>query len=293
MTDEQTPAEAPVREAVEPAPAHWSKLAPAGGAMLSFSEYGEAIGDASGVLRNNLAAAGLEAAVPTCPGWNVRDLLVHTGLAQRWCTAVLTDGVARPDEKSLLADLGDYPDPLDWLDDGVVELLNALVRADPEGDYFFFLKNASASKREAWARRQCHEATIHAVDAMAARLGAAPSATHVWFSARLAVDGIDELLRGFVPKRSSPLRAEAARTLAVRVSEAEEVAVPGGGWTVTFGPEGATCEYGVEADADATITGSAVGVYLGLWNRGQEYEVIGDQSVAQTFSHLMKVEWSG
>ncbi len=282
-----------MREAGEPAPAHWSKLAPAGGAMLSFSEYGEAIGDASGVLRNNLAAAGLEAAVPTCPGWNVRDLLVHMGLAQRWCTAVLTDGVARPDEKALLADLGDYADPLDWLDDGVVELLNALVRADADGDYFFFLKNASASKREAWARRQCHEATIHAVDAMAARLGAAPAASQVWFTARLAVDGIDELLRGFVPKRSSPLRAESTRTLAVRVDDAGGASLPGDGWTVTFGPEGAACEYGAAPDADATITGSAVAVYLGLWNRGQEYEVVGDESVVQTFSQLMKVEWSG
>lgn len=276
-------------EQPETAPRHWSKLAPGAGGLLAFAEYGEGIGDAVSVIRNNIAAAGLSAPVPTCPGWTAHDLLVHVGVAQRWCAAVLTDGVQRPDEKALAAGLRDFADPLDWLDEGTVDMLNALVRAPADGDFFFFLKNASPNKREAWARRQCHEATIHGIDAMAARLGSVPSAAQAWFKAPLAVDGIDELLRGFVPRRSSPLRSGVARTLAVQVSDAE---APAGGWTVTFGPDGASCEYGVSPDADATITGSAVAVYLGLWNRGRDYEVHGDPSVAQTFSELMKVQWS-
>ena len=294
MTEETAHTQAPHPEAGEPAPGHWSKLAAQAEvpSMLSFSEYGEGIGNASSVTRNNIAVAGLDAAVPTCPGWTARDLLVHVGMAQRWASAVLMGGSQRPVEEALLAGLADYLDPLDWLDEGAVGVLNALVKAPAGGDYFFFLKNAPADKREAWARRQCHEATIHGVDAMAARLGAAPAAGQVWFKPSLAIDGIDELLRGFVPRRSSPLRTDTAQSLAVVPTD---VSAPGGGWTVSFGPDAASTELGVSADADATLSGSAIGLYLGLWNRvgqgGGEYEVTGDRAVAQTFSDRMKVEW--
>lgn len=272
----------------DPAPSHWSRREPRDGAVLSLSEYGEGIGNATSVIRNNLAAAGLDAPVPTCPGWTGRDLLEHVGVAQRWCTAVLSGIADRPDETALRADLGDFADPLDWFDEGAVEMLNAIVRAPADGEFFFFLKNAPASKRDAWARRQCHETTIHGVDAMAARLGSLPSADQVWFKAPPALDGLDELLRGFVPRRSTPLRPETPRIMAVVPDDAE---VPNGGWTVAFGPEGATTEHGVSPDAEATLTGSAVALYLGLWNRGSEYEVSGDPEVVQTFSDLMKVQW--
>ncbi|MDO5699016.1 MAG: maleylpyruvate isomerase family mycothiol-dependent enzyme [Dermatophilus congolensis] len=287
--------EKPDRAAGEPAPEHWSKLEGDGGARLSFAEYGEGIGNASAVLRNNLAAVGLDAPVPTCPGWSTRDLLVHVGVAQRWAIVVLSGGSRSPDVGSLTAGLADYPDPLDWLDAGAVGVLNALVKADAGGDYFFFLKNAPADKREAWARRQCHEATIHAVDAMATRIGGLPTAAQMWFKAPLAIDGIDELLRGFVPRRSSPLRSESEMSLAIVSTDLADSsgADAGTGWTVRFGPDGATTEQGVASDVDATMSGSAIALYLALWNRGSEFEVDGDSDVVQAFSNLMKVQWDG
>src|SRR5690606_9152767 len=51
-----------------------------------------------------------------------------------------------------------------------------------------------------WARRQCHETTIHAVDALAACLGRFPRAEEAEVSDVVALDGIDEILTGFVPR---------------------------------------------------------------------------------------------
>ncbi len=36
------------------------------------------------LLAGCAAAAGLDALVPTCPGWRVRDLLRHIGFVHRW-----------------------------------------------------------------------------------------------------------------------------------------------------------------------------------------------------------------
>ena len=63
-----------------------------------------------------------------------------------------------------------------------------------------FLADAP-SPRCFWARRQCHETTIHAVDALSASLGRYPVAADAsWIGTELALDGIDELLTGFLPR---------------------------------------------------------------------------------------------
>lgn len=56
---------------------------------LEWDELGEAIGRAGTVLRANATSSGLDSAVPTCPGWTVRDLVVHQGGVHRWATDVL------------------------------------------------------------------------------------------------------------------------------------------------------------------------------------------------------------
>ena len=38
--------------------------------------------------------AGLDAAVPTCPDWDVRALLAHVGMVHRWATDHVREGRA-------------------------------------------------------------------------------------------------------------------------------------------------------------------------------------------------------
>src|SRR5204862_3971545 len=105
--------------------------------------------------------------------------------------------------------------------EGARDLLSALAFAPTDLDVWFFLPDAPGP-REGWARRQCHETTIHAVDAMAAARGSVPSSSETWISPRLAVDGVDELVMGFVPRRRTGLELPAPRTVVVRTTDTGE-----------------------------------------------------------------------
>ena len=258
---------------------------------LDFAEHGEGIGDAASVLRNNALAAGLGAPVPTCPGWTVLDLVAHQGMVHRWATEVVR-GVPReqwrPDEQ--VQDEGRAAaNVLDWFDEGLVDLLNALARAPEDLEVFFFLKDAPRS-REAWARRQCHETSIHAVDAMAARLGRMPVARETWVRPALAADGVDELLRGFVPRRTGKLRSERPLTVHVRPSDVEQ------SWTMRIGPDPVVTglgreDVGEDGIPDVTLDGTAAQLYLGLWNRGDEITGAGSASFLAQWRTMQKVGW--
>ena len=236
--------------------------------MLPLDELGDGIGRAATVLRANAGAAGLDAAVPTCPGWTVLDLVVHQGMVHRWATAhVLGHPVDEAGTQALEREGRSHPDVLGWLDDGATALLQAIVDASDDLDALVFLKAAPAPKMF-WTRRQCHETTIHAVDALAARLGRAPEPAETWIPERLALDGIDELLRGFAARRREGLHPEAETRLLVRPD--------GGGlaWLLELGPDHPVVatrlqspETALTPGADHVLSGSAVDLYLRLWSR--------------------------
>jgi len=219
-------------------------------AMLAFVRYGD--------------RAGLSAAVPTCPGWCVRELVAHQGMVHRWAAANLRGRSADPDalERSGLTD----PDPLDWLAEGAIDLVTAWAKAPVDVQTVVFLRDAPAPK-EFWARRQCHETTIHAVDALAAALGRPPRADEVWMDAELAADGIDELLCGFLTRSRSRLRADEPGLLVVAPDDRDE-------WwevSVSRAPAVSARRPGpAPDDADWVLRGPAVDLYLRLWNRGAD-----------------------
>lgn len=232
-----------------------------------------AVADHLDALREGLLAftryadrAGLRAAVPTCPEWNVRQLVAHQGMVHRWAAGLLTglstdtDALEREGRKAV--------DPVEWLRDGAIELAAALTRAPETVAAPVFLKDAPAP-RAFWARRQCHETTIHAVDALAASLGVAPTADQTWIGPEVALDGIDELLCGFLPRSKSTLRSDDPVTFAVRPEQGDR------GWLVRVTSEPAVTTVHTRDDAaldgaDVQVTGEAVELYLRLWNRSPE-----------------------
>ncbi len=220
-------------------------------AMVSFVRYAD--------------RAGLRAPVPTTPDWTLRRLVAHQGMVHRWAAATVCGSSADPD--ALEQEGIDAADPLDWLADGAIELVTALVRAPEDLEAPVFLADAPPP-REFWARRQCHETTVHAVDAAAAYLGRLPRAADVpWIAEDVALDGIDELLTGFVTRPRSRLRAPEPHRIVVEPS-AGAVA-----WVVDVGPAPAVTAR-VDArplpDGDSLLRGSAVALYLTLWNRSDE-----------------------
>jgi len=250
--------------------------------MLDFDEYGDAIGAAWTVMRDHANRAGPDAPVPTCPGWTVRDLIAHQGMVHRWAAATIR-GISL-DTAAVEAEGLVIRDQLEWLDLGARDLLQALVDAPDELPGTFFLHNAPPA-RLAWARRQCHETTIHAYDAMAASNGAPPAAASTWIRPALAADGVDELLTGFLPRPRTKLRLPSPTRVLVESTDTADA------WTLQLGSEPAVTTRGSCEDADATLRGTAAGLYLALWNRGDEIEATGID-VLGTWSDQFQVVWT-
>jgi uncharacterized protein (TIGR03083 family) len=261
---------------------------------FSVDQRCDAIGYAAEQLCGAAASAGLEAPVPTCPGWSVRDLLAHLGMVHRWATAHLTGDRAGQEAGAAAAAEAEgqaVVDAVGWLRDGAGALVTALLHAPAELEAFVFLKSAPPP-RDFWARRQCHETTIHAVDALSAARGRPPTAqevaAQVGVSPALALDGIDELLTGFLPRRSSRLRSDQPLRLAVRPDDSALA------WLVEVGEEPpVTTRHtsSVPEDVDVTFAGTSVELYLGLWNRGDEL-VATDAQVLRRWREAMRVSWS-
>ena len=234
--------------------------------LPSLDELGDALGAAATVLRANAAAAGLDAPVPTCPGWTVRDLVAHQGMVHRWATSHLR---GTPDgEPDAIGQAGlAAPDLLGWFDEGATGLLQAIVDAPEDLAGRTFLRDAPPP-RLFWARRQCHETTVHAVDALAARLGRAPRPDETWIRDAIAIDGIDELLTGFVPRPKQGVTHAPLRLLVAPMSTTRA-------WLLDIGPgrppvvERLDLEAGAEVPVhDAVLTGEPVELALRLWSRG-------------------------
>lgn len=218
-------------------------------ALLAFTRYAD--------------RAGLRAGVPTCPGWDVRALIAHQGMVHRWAAGLLAGESS--DTEALEREGRSAVDPVEWLRDGAIDLAAALTRAPETVAAPVFLKDAPAP-RAFWARRQCHETTIHAIDAMAAAQGSAPDPATTWIGTDLALDGIDELLCGFLPRSKSTLRSASPVAFAIRPDEGENA------WLVQVTEEPAVATVLGRSDpaldaADVQVSGSAVDVYLRLWNR--------------------------
>jgi uncharacterized protein (TIGR03083 family) len=227
----------------------------------------------------------IDAPVPTCPDWRLRDLLLHTGGVHRWATTVVkearTAAIDIDQPYDIVPELPADPELVDWFREGLVDLVDALESA-PEGlDCWSFMP--APTPKAFWTRRQAHETTIHRIDTEAAA-GASSGV-----EAELAADGIDELLTGFLP-RNRRLRSDTERTVRIRTEDA------GHEWVVTIGQERPRTTRAGEhsGPVDATVGGPAADVYLALWNRRSWdcLTVTGDTELLARWPESVQVRWS-
>ncbi len=224
--------------------------------------------------------------VPTCPEWTVADLVRHTGGVQRWAAAVVTGALEQlptPEEEAAFFEAPEG-NLVGWFLAGTVRLADALRGAPDNLRAAVFLRNAQGA-RHFWARRQAHEATIHRVDALSARLGRMPSTSEAGIRTSLALDGIDELVTGFVPRRSSRLRTDEPFSVVISPTDADAA------WTVRVSEQPPSVEPGADPDAHSVLTGSAAALYLGLWNRGNDVAENGTVDALGHWRQQVRVTW--
>jgi uncharacterized protein (TIGR03083 family) len=235
---------------------------------LTTEQHLAALRDAVSVFARRASDAGLDVPVPTCPDWTVRRLIGHQGMVHRWAAANLRgrsieiDATERAGRRA--------PSPVDWLRDGAIDLVAAITEAADDVRTVVFLNDAPPP-RAFWARRQCHETTIHAVDALSAALGHYPLASDTWIDPAVAVDGIDELLSGFMTRNKSRLRSDDPLEIGVLAEESPT------GWLVEVSQAPAVVTLAARDEvaerSDVRLAGPAVAVYLTLWNRSDELDV--------------------
>jgi uncharacterized protein (TIGR03083 family) len=251
--------------------------------ITQLSAQGHLLGDAAG-------QAGLTADVPTCPGWTVRDLLLHVGGVHRWATAVVDGALAEPPDVEqpydIAAELPEDDALPDWFRTGHSNLVRTLRAAPADLVSWTFLP--APSPLAFWARRQAHETAVHRVDADRAS-GPGVSAP---LDPGFAEDGVDELLTCFVSGRGRRLRARTDRSLHVHATDVDAH------WQVRIGPATPRAvRVARDEHADSTMRGPAEQIYLALWNRlpWDGLTVTGDRTAAQLaelWASTVHVRWS-
>ncbi len=242
--------------------------------IAAIVENGRRLADAAASIR-------LDAAVPTCPGWDVRELVRHTGAIHRWATGYVRDARTEPWDVDLGDVVGTWPSDAEldeWFRRGYADLAETLERAPDDLECFTFL--AAPSPKAMWARRQAHETAIHRADAEAAR------GTEPVFAAEFAVDGIDELLSAFITRPGRGPRAEATRPVLVTAADTGDV------WHVGIS-QGDVLTTRQPAPAACMVRGTASQLYLALWNRRpfDGLEVTGDRTLLDEWREQVQITW--
>ena len=150
-------------------------------------------------LQDAVEEAGPEAAVPSCPGWTVADLVEHLTVLLHWVRESVARGViTKPADRVTPEHRPAWPDALDGLRrelTGTIETLEAL-----EPEFPAWTWPAQAKRAGFWQRRMAHEISVHRWDAELA--AGRPTAIET----KLAADGVNEVLDTWLPagRRKGP-----------------------------------------------------------------------------------------
>jgi uncharacterized protein (TIGR03083 family) len=252
-------------------------------ADLSVGDYVAAIHREGQLMAAAVGRGDLDATVPTCPAWTLRELAHHLGRVHHWAAAHVEKHRSEPlsDEESE-AEWGEMPpddEVVEWYRTANARLVKTLSAAPADLACWSFLP--AKSPLTFWARRQSHETAIHRADAQVTAGAIDP------VPADFAIDGIDELLTGFYGRPGRRLRSEKPYTFGVRTA--------GASWLVHIGPDGPRAERSEgEGEADCTVSGDPSVLYFALWNRGAltDLDVTGDDAVLDLWAQKATVRWS-
>ncbi|MBA2896668.1 maleylpyruvate isomerase family mycothiol-dependent enzyme [Nonomuraea soli] len=221
-----------------------------------MTNYLEAVEAEVAAVSRLLAGADAETQVPTCPGWTIRDLIVHLGGTHRWVTHIVATGATeRVPYRQVVTEPSPSDDLVEWLGSGARELLAALGQADPDAPVWAWGEDRH---QRFWPRRMLHETMIHRADLEIA-LGLSPE-----FDPAHAVDGIDEFFANLPHARSIAPRLErltsSGEVVHLHATDVE------GEWLVTLPPAGYAWSRG-HGKGDAALRGPVSDLLLVVYGR--------------------------
>jgi uncharacterized protein (TIGR03083 family) len=226
-----------------------------------------ALGGATSAMLATVRAADPSAAVPSCPAWQVTDLVDHLGRVHLWAAHSAREGAPperypRRDREVPLAD---------WYAACVDSIVSTLSELPPDHPSWSFSADPAHGTARFWRRRQFHETTVHHVDALQAAgrlpltglVGPVPGLT-----AQDAADGVAEVFEVMAPRS---LVRHADRAPLDVIPAAEPIALCctdiAASWTVRLVEGSVELVEGVAEGAVARVSGPATQLYLALWHR--------------------------
>jgi uncharacterized protein (TIGR03083 family) len=230
-----------------------------------------------GAALANAARINLDADVPSCPGWTMRDLVIHTAGVYKNRNEIVKDLITEPHFTDETPPEGEEKH-VAWFESRLAELAGTLDASDPAARAWNWSDGEQVVSF--WHRRMAQETAVHRWDAQNAVGDPAPVAPD------LAADGIDELLYAFMEGDRSvgPDRS-------VHIHCADPDLETGGEWLVvmTEGKAGVSREH---AKGDCALRGSASDLLLALWGRLplDDVEVLGDRSTAEAMIALLDTD---
>jgi len=236
---------------------------------MDFDRYLHAL-QADAALLAKTARADPSLPVPSCPGWVVRDVVIHVATVYQHKIACMRLGRA-PDPWPPQPPAGD---PVDWLDASLTELVAELIDRGPDApSYTWFEEDQTVGF---WYRRMAQETAVHRVDVQLAFGAPTP------IDADIAIDGIDEILEAFFAGDWSDQPQPGPRRVIALQAGDHPVRV------VTLQAESVAIERSSTAAVDASVAGSASGLLLWLWRRLDPAEaglrVTGDEDAIQALT---------
>jgi uncharacterized protein (TIGR03083 family) len=193
-----------------------------------------------------LASGDLDAAVPYCPGWQLRDLGSHLGGVHRWARGCVlgadprTPFEAGPTKRDAL---------LTWYVEGATSVQDTLRELGPDAPSWTMAGPGTALY---WMRRQAQETAVHRWDAQSSQGVSEP------LDARLAADGIGEVVEMWFPRLARRgQRTPLTRSARIDIDDGATFVLAGDGQNPLNG----------ERSAEATIAGPAEALLLLLWGR--------------------------
>ena len=227
--------------------------------------------------------------VPTCPDWDLRQLLSHVGQGHRFGTDLVRRQVTGPGE---LIDPASIAVPREaselggWLVAGARELAGAVRSVGADQPVWNF--TGEGQRAEFWLRRMVHDTVVHRCDA------ALTVPEPCVIDAELAVDGVSEWLALVTSSGAAAARPEAAEQLrghgqTLHLHATDSPGQDGAGeWLIRRGPNAVTWQH-AHQKADVAVRGRAGDLLLALLGRipatDERIAVLGDTAL---FEHWIR-----
>jgi uncharacterized protein (TIGR03083 family) len=230
-----------------------------------------------------VGVAPLDASVPSCPGWDVAELVRHLGTIYSRVALVVSTKLAEAPSREDLRPAPEGDARLNWLAEQRTAMLAALEASDA-GAQVWNWTASSPGPASFWFRRMAHETVIHRVDVeLAHNLEPAQG------DPELSADTVAEFFDLFYPRHATEL-ADADRGGLGGSMHLHATDVAGAEWTLKRGPGGITIVR-EHSKADVVLRGSAFELARWIWGRlaTEQLEISGDRSIADRFREDVRV----